>query len=138
MKREPLKTPTSAELIDELGDLQKQIAAAAPLAKRAAAIRETILGWTKGLKATASATFDGTRYVAVVGACQNKRTIKDAAKVFDRLGKKVFLEVCSVALSAIEEHVPLPERPHYIEESLTGPRRLEVMARGRAPVDRKK
>jgi len=133
MKQEPLKTPTAAELIDELGDLQKRIAAAAPLGKRAAAIRETILGWAKGLKATASATFDGTRYVAVVGACQNKRTIKDAGKLFDRLGKKLYLELSSVPLSAVEEHVPLPERPKYIEESLTGPRRLEVMPRGRAP-----
>ena len=138
MKQEPLKAPTSAELIDELGDLQKQIAAAAPLAKRAAAIRETILGWTKRQKAMATATFEGKRYVAVVGGCQNKRTIKDLGKVFDRLGKKLFLEVCSVPLGAVEEHIPLPERPDYIEESATGPRRLEVMARGRAPADRKK
>jgi len=137
MKQEPLKTPTSAELIDELGDLQKQIAAVAPLAKRVTAIRETILGWTKGQKPLATATFDGKRYVAVVSACQNKRTIKDLGKVFDRLGKKLFLAVCSVPLGAVEDQIPLPERPDYIEETPTGPRRLEVMARGRAPAERK-
>jgi hypothetical protein len=133
MKQEPLKAPTSAELIDELGDLQAEIARLKKVQARAGVIREQILGWMARAKPAAEGTFDGNRWLVVVTACQKARTIKDLGKVLDRLGRKTFLGLCSFPLSAVDENVPLPEHAKYIEESLTGPRQLKVMARGRAP-----
>ncbi|MBM3744182.1 MAG: hypothetical protein FJW34_00120 [Acidobacteria bacterium] len=133
MKQEPLKVATSAELIDELGAIQQALAPLKALEKRAGAIRETIVGWMARRKPEATGTFEGKRWVAVVGPQQNQRTIKNLEKLFDRLGKKRFLDLCSVRLMALEDEIPLAERGEFIEEALRGPRKLELAPLGRRP-----
>jgi hypothetical protein len=125
-RQHPLKVPTSAELIDELGDLERQLAVVVPLVKRAAFIRETIRGWMARRKPQSAGRFDGRRFVAVVTACQNQRSIKDLAGIFAHLGKGRFLELCQFTLKALEDNVPLPDRDKFIQETATGPRKVEL------------
>lgn len=127
MSQQGLKTPTAAELIDELGDIRQRLAVVKPLAKRAEALRDIIVGWMAGKKPGATATFEGKRFRVVVGEQQNQRTVVNVGKLFDRLGRKRFLEVCSVTLKAVEESVAVPDRAEFIKEEQVGARKLEVV-----------
>jgi hypothetical protein len=125
------RLPTPAELIDELGDVRERLARSpvSRLKKRERAIVGIILAWMQGKKATATSTFAGSRFTVRVSACSHERQIKDLRKLFDRLGKKRFLELCSFTLKALEDHVPLPERAEFITETQTGARDVETLPR---------
>lgn len=126
MKNEPLKVPTSAELIDELGEIEAQLGPLRVLQRRADTIREVILSWMRTAKPTDSATFYGRRYAVTVSACQVQRKVRNIERLLELLGTKKFVKACSFTLKALEEHVPFPQRAEFIEESQTGPRRVEV------------
>ena len=128
---QPMKTPTSAELIDELGSLEVRMAQMKPLAVRAKMIRETIQAWMDRRKPNASGSFEGKRYVVQVGPRGNQTQVSDMRNLFEELGKAVFLSGCSFTLRALKEVLPEERRARFVTVTQTGPREVTVTPRRR-------
>src|SRR3990172_9130663 len=98
------------KLVDELGELDRKLAAVAPLKKRAEAIKETLRGLMDACGPEEVGSFEGARYVAKISQRQLER--RPIAALFDRLGKKRFLEIAKVSLKSIEALFKPHQIPH--------------------------
>ena len=127
----PMKTPTAGDLVDELGDLEVRLANMKLLAARAKMLRETIASWMGRRKPNATGTYDGARFVAQVGAAENKTQVTEIPALFEAIGKKQFLAHCSFTLKKLEDVVPLDDRPNYLTVTQDGARKVTVAPRPR-------
>ena len=92
----------AVKIVDEFGELMRQITPWQPRIDRAAELRKIIEGWFANDVADESFTWDGALYTVVLSARAKRRTIVAMAKLYKLLGMKVFLEWCTFPLSAID------------------------------------
>jgi len=125
--------------VDELGEVQKRLAEARRMVKaeeaNQEAIQERILSWLPSdFGAAQEKTFHGNKFKAQVSAQQNKRTITSMEKVFGWMGKKTFLEKCSMTLKVLEVMLTGPQLMEVVSESRTGPRSISTEPLDKAEV----
>lgn len=91
-----------AALVDELGDIERELAPFKAQIKRAEVLRSTIRGAYKGHDPAASFSVEGVRWRALLTACGNESII-DLPKLFRLAGETLFVECVSASLKTLEQ-----------------------------------
>lgn len=122
------------QVVDELGQLERELAAMKPQEARAKSLKAEIQAWADAeFPADQAVTFEGHQFAAQVGAKGNKRRISSMQKVFDFLGVKKFLAACSFTLKSAEETLaPDQLKAVIVEDANVGDRSVKVLQRATA------
>lgn len=95
-------------LVDELGPLSEQLAAAAKLNKRADEIKALLREHAESRKPRANqdVVLRGKRYIATVAAFPPQRVLRlTMGELCEKLGLAKFLQLCSMTVKSLEEHL---------------------------------
>jgi len=122
------KVDPVAKLVDELGDLELELAKVAPKIARQAALRKALRERYASQPAAKSYEAIGERFIVAVGEKSKEKKV-NVAKLFKLAGAKLFLKLVSCTLKALEQ-APAEIAAQVIEEEQTGTRSLKVMAKG--------
>lgn len=118
-----------AAIVDEYGELKRQIAEQKPVVDRAKLLENTIQSWFADAPADQTFIVSGARYEAQVGMRSKKRRIFDTLKLFAILGKAKFFEWCTVPLEVIDRIVPEGLHSSFLTEERTGSRSVKPVAK---------
>jgi hypothetical protein len=131
MRRAPLVIPSTTgpsrdQLIDEFGELDRQIQEFAPKVKRHKALQEVIRSWYQGHPADQPAIAEGHLYTVQVGARSEERyfDLKAKAAIWKRMGKAAALEAFNITLKAVEEALGKFELEALVSKANVGTRKL--------------
>lgn len=126
--------PTRQQLIDEFGELDRQIQEFAPKAKRFKVLQDQIRSWYEAHPADQPAIAEGTVYQIQVGARGLERffNLKAKTKIFTQLGKAKALELFSITLKAVEDSLGRGDMELLVSQALTGSRKLVPVLRAPA------
>jgi hypothetical protein len=117
-----------AAVIDELGELQREIAVFRPKLKRAEELQKQVQSWYSSEAPDKSFEADGCRYRVQVGMRENPRRITDMMRVFLHLGKTKFVSLASIALKDLEAVVDGNVIDTLLTEERSGPRSVVTVA----------
>lgn len=123
----PLQTaPSREQLVDEFGELDRQIQILTPKIKRHEALKLQIRGWYQDLPADVPAIATGSIYEVQVSARGQERsfTLKAKIKIFAKLGKARAMELFSITLKAVEDAFGKDELELLASKANTGSRKL--------------
>lgn len=119
-----------AKVIDEYGELDRQVREFAPIAAKHESLKKIIKAWCEEMPADEGAMLEGRQYKILVGARERERKFKSLSKVFKACGTlKRFLSVCTVAIGALEELIGKSQVESLVETTSTGTRRLRPIAK---------
>jgi hypothetical protein len=91
----------TAALVDECGDLKKELDPLELKRKRYDAVRKTLRERYANAPADAPVTLDGQRFTLTLGEKEHETTI-DTAAAFKLLGRAKFLNACKLTLTALK------------------------------------
>lgn len=121
-------------VVDELGQLEAELAAIAPKKKRVDVLKKEVQVWADQYPPETAIIFEGEQYCAQVSARTHRRRIADMAKVFVLLGKKKFLELCGFTLKCVEENLcPADVSSVVVEDQYVGERTVRSLQRANKP-----
>ncbi|GAC1699960.1 MAG: hypothetical protein NVS9B4_00430 [Candidatus Acidiferrum sp.] len=126
---------TQPALIDEFGELDRQVAAFRPTLDRRLALAAEIQNWFVDLGPEEAATLEGRLYTLQVSACAHQRKIVSMKKLFRRIGQSLFLNWCTFPLTAIDRLLTGADTSDLVIEARTGNRTIKAVARA-APKQR--
>ncbi len=118
---------TRAALVDEFGELDRQVKAFSETAKRHESLRKTIVAWFPNLPGDQAAIISGQLYQVNVGMREEKRSILSMVKVFKAVGKTKFLEACSFTIDALETALGKVPAEAFLDRSRTGARKVTAV-----------
>ena len=128
----------AAALVDELGPIEKEIAAEyATVAialgtkpERAAALCAEILALYENAQAEIPFVAEGEKFVAMLTARTNQTEVTSMAKVQNFLGRENFLKLASIGLGVLRKHLDPTQLASCTKTQRTGERTLTVVERG--------
>lgn len=118
-------------IVDEIGDLEAELAPLKPKQARLDLLRASLRASYDDKPAADSFQVEGNRFVVIVGG-RGDQKIVNILKLFKRIRAKLFLQIASVTLKAVEALPPDVELECVSKSVNTGPRTLKVFAKGRA------
>lgn len=121
-----------APIVDEFGELERKVAEFKPTRDRHEALKKQIAGWFEATPADQPDQVEGQVYVVQASPRANQRLITSIPKLFRRLGQKLFLEVASIPLKAIDAHIPASEHESFIVEKRSGSRSIKAVLKNPA------
>jgi hypothetical protein len=121
-----------AKLIDEYGELCRQLDEIKPVILRHKELGSMLQSWYVDAPADQPATAQGRLYTLQISPRDNQTTITDIRKVYRVLGVSRFLELCSITLKAVKENVTPKVYEGLIETHRTGFRTLKTVLRAPA------
>lgn len=133
--KKPVPVPTVAKLTPaQRADVDAYVEARArwkswqppvnPHAARYNELQVKILAWFEKESAEAAFIAEGVKYRLPVTMRKNKRTLKNIAALFRKLGQKWVAEHCEPTLDAVEHAIAEDKLDLYIDEERTGSRTL--------------
>jgi hypothetical protein len=128
----------AASLADELGNLEKEIAAeyaaaaikVATKPERAAALRAEILALYEDAAPEVPFVAEGARFVAMLSVQTNVTKITNMAKIAKLLGREKFMTLATVTLAVLRRELAPSDLAACTKTSRSGPRTLSVVERG--------
>ena len=122
-------TGPSKALLDEFGEVQRQVDAFAPTAAKYKRLRDEIATFYAQKDPAQDFTAAGDRYEVQIGRAANERTItkRGMGLLYRLLGKPKFLEWCKFGLTDLDRLIP-GHRGIVIEER-TGSRKIKAVAK---------
>jgi hypothetical protein len=120
--------PDFGTLADELGALVKEMA---PYAQKLSRIEDLKKALRAGCtaKPTEEWTVAGKRFIAVLGACANARTV-NLPSLVKLIGAKAFAMFAICTLGELEENVPPATVAAVVTSGATGSRSLKTFEKG--------
>ena len=123
-----------SQVIDEFGELNRQIQAFGPKFERFKELRAEILEWCEDEPADRPVEMQGRCYTLRISARELQRKVKDKIKAFELLsrliGKKAAVELISIPLkAAIDKFIPAEKHASILTSGNTGPREIDVVER---------
>ncbi len=130
---QPISINSKAQMIDEYGELSRQIAEMKPNLARHKVLSDLLQSWYLEHPAGLPAVAEGHHYSLQIGPRENHTTILSIANVRKAIGAVRFLEVCSITLKAIKECLgDGPAFDSLVSIDRTGPRSLKAVAKAKA------
>lgn len=124
------------QIIDEFGEVDRQVLGFKPTLARHKALQAQILGWYLDLPGDQTITAEGKLYTVQVGMRENKRTLTNVKRAFRMIQKAIGLDdllgLITLPLKAIDQHIAIADQRTIVKQERTGPRDLTVVAK--APV----
>ena len=131
-KPKPAQDPALTALVDEIGDLHRELDPLKPKIARLDLLRKSLRKHYDDKTADAYFTAAGARFEILVGPKENEKHISTPALI-KAIGAKVFHRIAHVTLTALQK-----EAPHAIAAEgvitikATGSRSLKVLEKGKA------
>lgn len=131
-KPKPAQDPALTAMVDEIGDLHKELDPLKPKTARLELLRKSLRKHYDAKAADAYYTADGARYSILLGPKENEKKVNIPALI-KAIGASVFKRVAHVTLTALQA-----EAPHAIAAegvitiAATGTRSLKVLEKGKA------
>jgi hypothetical protein len=122
--------PKLIALVDEIGDLEKELAPHKPKAARLEKLRKQLRDRYDDKPADQPVTADGARYCIELGA-RAMQTVVNVPKLFKAMKLATFLKVATVTLKAITAECTPGVAGSVITEAQTGPRSLTITEKGK-------
>ena len=116
-------------IIDEFGRLGVQMDALRALQGRYEMLRAKIAGWYDELDPAESCSAEGHKYSVQIGPRSARRSIVDVEALFERLGEKRFLPICSVSLEKLDTVMLPADQINFIRSDRSGPRVVKPVAK---------
>ncbi len=118
-------------LVDELGELEEQLAPFQTKIKRVETLRKELRDWAEqdGVPAPEACTYHGRLYTAEVTARGFQQRITSISRVFKLLTPARFLKLCTITLAAIQEHLTAEQYAEVVVQEQTGPRKVRTFRR---------
>jgi hypothetical protein len=129
----PLATPSREELIDEFGELNRQVQLFQSKADRHEFLKKLIRSWFDNDPAGEIAVATGHVYEVQFTPKAKERPWTDMFKLYRALGRTAFLSICEVALGEAEKLLGEIKVASLVTEALSGSRRLKRVV-SRTPV----
>ncbi len=120
-----------APMIDELGALERELAPYEAKASRAELLRKTIRAHYEAEPAAQEFQPAGARFIALVGAKAEKRSI-DFRALAKAIGLKAYAAFATCTLAALEANAPCQIAAQVVSSERTGYRPLKIVERGAA------
>ena len=132
----PLDQILRQKLIDEFGELDRQVKQFAPTAKRHEAIAKEIRSWYVNHPAEQGALAEGTLYEVQVSARGEERqfSLKAKLQILKELGRAKAMALFTITLKAAEEALGAARVAQLVQLERTASRKLVVVARQAAQV----
>lgn len=108
-------------LIDEFGELDRQVLEFKPRADRHKKLKDTIAGWF-GTRPDEQCEAEGQLYRVRVGPRAVERKITKMRALYRFLGLAEFLRRCTFPLKTLDSVADDPSK--YVESAATGPRKV--------------
>ena len=126
--RTPITGPSKA-LLDEFGEVQRQVDAFAPTAAKHKRLRDEIESYYADKDPEQEFTVSGLRYEVQIGPRAKQRTFtaRGMALLYRLLGKPKFLEWCKFGLTDLDRLVP--GHTGIVVEERTGSRKIKAVAK---------
>lgn len=115
--------------VDELGDIDKQLAPLRALISRETALRAAIRSRFEDAPANETCEAAGTRYVVELGWRGVERSI-DYPKLIKAIGLKAFSLIAKVTLKVLDDKVPCAIAFDVVTSANTGFRSFKITERG--------
>ena len=112
-------------MVDELGDLERDLAPWKPKIARAEALRKALRAPYKDADPNATFTLDGERWRAIVNPAGNE-TYVDKSTLLKLIGSVRFAELASVTVAALSQ-VTADIAGAVTKQSQTGTRKLSLV-----------
>lgn len=121
--------PDRAALVDEFGELSRQVAEFAPTQRRLEQLRVIIAGWYADADAAKEWRVDGQVWALHVGMRERRRRITDMQRLYKVLGRDTFLRLASIAMDKLELQLSEEHLAGLVVAERTGPRRIAAVLR---------
>jgi hypothetical protein len=126
----PLSDLDRIRLIDEYGELDRQVQQFKPTSDRHEKLKSLIKSWYAESGPEPIGVIHGQRYELQVGAKETVRSWVSLPKVVKAVGgSKAFLEICTVAIAAVENVIGKSRTAALLDEAQTGTRRIKAVAK---------
>lgn len=122
-------TPSRESILDEYGELSRQVAAFDPIKKRHEKLRTQILTWYPDLPDEESKALSGDLYDVTITPRETQRRIINMSRVYRGLGRDKFFKVCKVTIEALEEAFGKIGAAAHLVSQQTGPRHVVAVAK---------
>ncbi len=121
--------PTIEALVDELGQLDQEIAPLEDKKKKAEALRAKLRDLYATKPAADGFAAEGHKFLATIGVMGNERSIDSMVDVCTKVGSKAFLDNCSFTLKKLEDLLKPSDVALLVSTSRTGAREVKTFAR---------
>jgi hypothetical protein len=121
-----------AQAADEFGELERRVAEFKPVKDRHEALKKQIQAWFEQEPADQPASVEGKLYIVQASPRTQQTRIKSIPRLFKRLGKALFMEVCNVPLTAVRNSIPETEHEQFLEVERTGSRSIKAVLKAPA------
>lgn len=118
-----------AALIDEYGELSRQLEEIQPVVARHKMIRSMIQSWFDSTAADEPVLLQGRRYTLQVSPRENATTLKSIRAIFREMGESKFLDHCSITLKAVKDCLGEAKFNQLTSVNRTGLRNLKTVAK---------
>lgn len=118
-----------AAIIDEYGELSRQLAELDPIKSRHELLRKVIQGWFDAVPADEPAVMQGRRFTLQVSPKENSTKLKSIRAVFREMGENKFLDHCSITLKAVKDVLGEERFKNFATTDRTGYRTLKAVAK---------
>jgi hypothetical protein len=119
-------------IVDEFGELDRQMQASKPIRERHEALRKQIALWFEGKPGDEPCVVEGRHYTVQASPRAHQTKVRSLSKLFTRLGKTLFLQLCSVPLTAVRNSLPEEEHEKFLSEDRTGHRTIRAVPKAKA------
>jgi hypothetical protein len=125
-----LAIPTDLEMrkiCDEYGELDRRMQLRAADTARYETLKKAIKSWFDGAPPDADGTVEGEIYLLHLSARERERRVRDMRELLEVIGLDALLEVCTVALGALEDRIGRTRVDGLAIEARTGSRRIKAV-----------
>jgi hypothetical protein len=126
------KTAARPHLVDEYGELARKLAPHRANLRRFDEVARLLRLAANEKPADDLVTIAGERYTVFLSHAGMRTVIAPAAKLYDALGKEVFLRVATTTLKALEENVDPLLIAELTHQEQTGSRNITAIAKAKA------
>lgn len=117
------------KMVDEYGELQRQVELFAPVEAKHGVLKRAIKGWFDTAPADAEATLEGKIYVLTITARERERRVRDMRALASAVGLDKLLEIVAryVPLGPVETIIGKEKLAALVTDERTGPRRIKAV-----------
>lgn len=118
-------------IVDELGQLDQDMAPLKVKKKRAEELRAIVRNWHAKDAPDKTATHEGHKFIVTVGAAENETGIVSMQKIYDQVGITKFLAACSMTLAKLKDLVTPADFKTLTLQARTGARPVNSFPRSK-------
>jgi hypothetical protein len=115
-----------ADMVDELGDLELELADIKPKIQRAETLKRALRAPYDSEDPTLPFEIRGGRWAALLSAAGNESTV-NTELLYKLVGSKAFVPVASVSIKALQDHFGADVVGAVVRTEQTGSRKLQLL-----------